>query len=91
MMKKWIVPAMVLVIAVAWSLPVMGECRCERNSVETKRVCKVRKPCLAALEDCLAYVFDIPLAMLSPITCPIIGAIQDSLDPVDDGRAVENR
>ncbi len=57
---------------------------CERRSTTALPACKVKKPCLAAIEDCLAYALDIPLAMLSPITCPIVSAIRDAVDPVDD-------
>jgi hypothetical protein len=38
-------------------------------------ICKAPKPVLEILEDCLAYALDIPLAMLSPITCPIVSAV----------------
>ncbi|GEM_PF-1940019 len=35
------------------------------------------------VEDGLALVLDIPLALLSPITCPIVTPIMDKLDPVE--------
>lgn len=41
-------------------------------------------PILEALESGLAYALDIPLAMLSPITCPIIGPIMDRVDSDPD-------
>ena len=31
-------------------------------------ICRAPKPALEVVEDCFAYVLDIPLAMLSPIT-----------------------
>jgi len=40
-------------------------------------ICKAPKPVLEILEDCLAYALDIPLAMLSPITCPIVSAVSE--------------
>ncbi|MBI5250793.1 MAG: hypothetical protein HY912_14980 [Desulfomonile tiedjei] len=46
-------------------------------------VCKAPKPALAILEDGLAYLLDIPLAILSPITCPIVSPILDKIDPVE--------
>lgn len=35
-------------------------------------VCKGEKPALEVLEDGLAYALDIPLALLSPITTPVV-------------------
>ncbi len=46
-------------------------------------VCKGPKPFLAYLEDGLAYALDIPLAILSPITCPIVSPL---LERFDSGR-----
>jgi hypothetical protein len=43
-------------------------------------VCRAPKPFLAILEDGLAYALDIPLAMLSPITCPVISSFLDESD-----------
>lgn len=40
-------------------------------------ICKAPKPILEIMEDGLAYALDIPLAILSPITCPIVSAILD--------------
>lgn len=40
-------------------------------------VCEGRKPMLEYLEDGLALVLDVPLALLSPITCPIISPLMD--------------
>ncbi len=84
-MKAWIAFVVMLMSALAWTLPAAGESPCERRSQSTRPVYKVKKPCLAAIEDLLAYALDIPLAMLSPITCPIVSTIRDALDPVDDG------
>jgi hypothetical protein len=47
-------------------------------------VCKAPKPFLACLEDGLAYLLDVPLAILSPITCPIVSPVLDRLDPVKE-------
>ena len=51
--------------------------------VKTKCVPSVPsgKPFLAYIEDGLAAVLDIPLAMLSPICCPILAPIIDRLTP----------
>lgn len=46
-------------------------------------VCKAPKPALEIIEDGLAYLLDIPLAILSPITCPIVSPIVDRIDPVE--------
>ena len=35
------------------------------------------------VEDGLALVLDLPLALLSPITCPIVTPIMDKIDPVE--------
>jgi hypothetical protein len=43
-------------------------------------ICRGQKPVLEALEDGLAYVLDIPLAMLSTITSPIASCIPDEDD-----------
>lgn len=47
-------------------------------------VCKAPKPFLASVEDGLAYLLDLPLAILSPITCPIVSPVLDRLDPVKE-------
>lgn len=47
-------------------------------------ICKGPTPVLEALESGLAYALDIPLAMLSPITCPIVGPIMDRVDSGSD-------
>lgn len=43
-------------------------------------VCKGQKPILETLEDGLAYALDLPLALLSPITCPIVTPLLDKFD-----------
>ncbi len=43
-------------------------------------VCKAPKPALEILEDGLAYVLDIPLAIISPITCPVVRPVLDRFD-----------
>lgn len=48
------------------------------------RACEVRKPISEYAEDGLALIFDIPLAMLSPITCPVVSRILDVVDPVEN-------
>jgi hypothetical protein len=54
------------------------------NSKERCQViCKAPKPFLERLEDGLAYALDIPLAMLSPITCPVVSPLLDKFDPVE--------
>jgi hypothetical protein len=47
-------------------------------------VCKVPKPFLEIVEDGLAYALDIPLAIMSPITCPIVSPLLDKFDPVEN-------
>ncbi len=46
-------------------------------------ICKAPKPALEILEDGLAYLVDLPLALLSPITCPIFAPVRDYIDPVE--------
>ncbi|MDQ7782465.1 MAG: hypothetical protein RDU20_06290 [Desulfomonilaceae bacterium] len=43
-------------------------------------ICKGSKPFLEYVEDGLAYALDIPLAILSPFTCPIVSPIMDRID-----------
>lgn len=45
-----------------------------------RAVSRAPKPFLEAVEDCVAYVLDIPLAMLSPLTCPIVAPILERFD-----------
>ncbi len=47
-------------------------------------VCKAPKPFLEMVEDGLAYALDIPLAILSPITCPVVSPLLDKFDPVEN-------
>ena len=49
-------------------------------SLTCRSVRKAPKPFLEAVEDGIAYVLDIPLAMLSPLTCPIVAPILEKLD-----------
>jgi hypothetical protein len=42
------------------------------------------KPFPEAVEDCLAYVLDIPLALMSPITCPVVAPILEKWDSGPD-------
>ncbi len=44
-------------------------------------VCEVRKPLLEYVEDGLALVLDVPLALVSPVCGPIVSPIVDWLDP----------
>jgi hypothetical protein len=54
------------------------------NSKEKCRmVCKAPKPFLAKVEDGLAYALDIPLAILSPFTCPVVAPAMEFFDPAD--------
>jgi hypothetical protein len=43
-------------------------------------VCRAPKPIVEVVEDCFAYVLDIPLAMLSPIVSPVASCIPDEND-----------
>jgi len=47
-------------------------------------VCKGEKPALEVLEDGLAYALDIPLALLSPITTPVVYPILYKYDSGPD-------
>lgn len=47
-------------------------------------VCKGQKPFLELLEDGLAYALDLPLAMLSPITCPVVSPLMERYDSGPD-------
>ena len=47
-------------------------------------VCKAPKPTLEILEDGLAYALDLPLAMLSPITVPIMTPLLEKYDSDPD-------
>lgn len=47
-------------------------------------VCQGERPALETLETGLAYLLDIPLAMLSPITCPIVSPILEKYDSGPD-------
>ena len=64
-----------------------GEASCS-TSYPVKAKCRVisraPKPALEMLEDGLAYLLDIPLAILSPITCPIVAPIMDEIDSSPD-------
>ncbi len=47
-----------------------------------------RKPCVSKpiseyIEDGLAMALDIPLALMSPVLCPIAGPVIDAIDPVE--------
>ena len=41
-------------------------------------------PVSALIEDGLAYLLDIPLAMVSPLTCPIVAPLMERLDSGPD-------
>jgi hypothetical protein len=45
---------------------------------------KAPKPFMEAVEDGVAYVLDIPLAMLSPLMCPIVAPIMEKIDSGPD-------
>ncbi|MEJ2715693.1 MAG: hypothetical protein P8182_00900 [Deltaproteobacteria bacterium] len=47
-------------------------------------ICEVQKPYLEYLEDGVAFILDVPFALMSPICAPIMGPIIDRLDPVED-------
>ena len=47
-------------------------------------VCQGERSFLETLESGLAYVLDVPLAILSPIACPIIKPVMDRIDPVEE-------
>jgi hypothetical protein len=53
-------------------------------SLTCRVVRKAPKPFLEAVEDGIAYILDIPLAMLSPLTCPIVAPIMERLDSGPD-------
>lgn len=43
-------------------------------------VCQGERPALETLETGLAYLLDIPLAIISPITCPIVTPLLEKYD-----------
>ncbi len=43
-------------------------------------VCQGDRPAMETLETGLAYLLDIPLAIISPITCPIVTPILEKYD-----------
>jgi hypothetical protein len=45
---------------------------------------QVLRPVSEYVEDGVALVFDLPLALLSPILCPVVGPIMDAVDPVEN-------
>jgi hypothetical protein len=47
-------------------------------------VCKGERSILETLETGLAYALDLPLAILSPIACPIIKPVMDRIDPIEE-------
>ena len=47
-------------------------------------ICKGQKPTMEALEDGLAYALDIPLALLSPVTAPVMDSLLDKFDSGPD-------
>jgi hypothetical protein len=47
-------------------------------------VCQGERSFFETLESGLAYVLDVPLAILSPIACPIIKPVMDRIDPVEE-------
>jgi hypothetical protein len=47
-------------------------------------VCKGSKPFLEYVADGLAYALDIPLAILSPVTCPIVAPVLRRIDSDGD-------
>lgn len=47
-------------------------------------VCKGSKPLSEYVADGLAYALDIPLAILSPVTCPIVAPILNRMDSDGD-------
>ena len=47
-------------------------------------ICKGSTPFLERIENALAYTLDIPLAILSPITCPVVSPLLDKIDPVEN-------
>lgn len=52
--------------------------------VKCRTVVGAPKPALDLIEDGLAYLLDIPLAIVSPITCPIVSPILDDLNAAQD-------
>jgi hypothetical protein len=58
------------------------------RTYDARNQCKViyrgETPPLEMLEAGIAYILDIPLAMLSPLTCPIVRPILDRIDSDSD-------
>jgi hypothetical protein len=68
---------------------------CERDSYETmeqcRAACRVKTPVLEVVEDGLALLFDLPLALTSPITCPIVSRVMDDGKDSDSRRYYRSR
>jgi hypothetical protein len=91
---RYVVP-MALVLAGLVISPVMGDSSIRKPrgtrvaadadlTFTCRSVRKAPKPFMEAVEDGVAYVFDIPLAMLSPLMCPIVAPIMEKIDSSPD-------
>lgn len=83
-----------LAVLLAFTAPFSDAATTERISKTPKTVynkthecvmiCSGERPPLETLETGLAYLLDIPLAMLSPITCPIVTPLLEKYDSGPD-------
>jgi hypothetical protein len=91
---RYVVPMALVLVALVIS-PVMGDNssrkpRSTRIAADAdltftcRSVRKAPKPFMEAVEDGVAYVLDIPLAMLSPLLCPIVAPIMEKIDSGPD-------
>ncbi|MDD3471745.1 MAG: hypothetical protein PHS86_03090 [Syntrophaceae bacterium] len=82
------------IICLVLFVPVADAARTEKISTTPKTVynkqyqcvmvCQGERPALETLETGLAYLLDIPLALISPITCPVVTPLLEKYDSGPD-------
>ncbi len=83
-----------IMIIVAFASPMAFSATTERISTTPRTVynkthqcvmvCQGERPALETLETGLAYLLDIPLALISPVTCPIVTPLLEKYDSGPD-------
>jgi hypothetical protein len=73
-------------VTVLFASPVLGNGKKRFGRGKSFSVCDVRKPYLAYVEDRLAYVLDIPLALMSPICGPVVSPILKWFESAEKSR-----
>lgn len=61
-----------------------GRATVDYYRAQCRVICKGRTPAAAMLEDGLAYLVDIPLALVSPLTCPVVAPLLERFDSGSD-------